>query len=230
MEPQAILGRWTLRLIKNILVMWSGGIDSTYVLAHLLKETNHNVFAHHIYLKNCERRDQAEARSIRKLVPKLREIRDFTLSANYVDDSFMPSLTWDMARVCFEAGAISRGWYFAREPIKIDIWHIGTCSEEGHWQERFDVISQSTRAAEWHPERKDYIKFELYPTVSKAAEMEYLENLGLLKDCWYCRHPQYTTPESQEPCGKCKTCAEVMDARMKSGKLGTITRSVAYGS
>jgi 7-cyano-7-deazaguanine synthase in queuosine biosynthesis len=204
--------------------MWSGGIDSTYVLAHLLKETNHNVFAHHIYLKNCERRDLAEARSIEKLVPKLRAIRDFTFTVNFINDEHMPSLTWDMARTCFEAGAVARGWYYAREPKKIDTWTIGTCAEEGHWQERFDIISQSTLAAQWAPGRTDYMTFELYPTVKKSEEMEYLGKLGLLQDCWYCRYPRYTSPTSQEPCGKCKTCAEVRSAQLDLGKIPTIIK------
>ena len=37
---------------RNILVMYSGGLDSTTSLYKLLKESNHNIYVHHIILKD----------------------------------------------------------------------------------------------------------------------------------------------------------------------------------
>jgi tRNA(Ile)-lysidine synthase TilS/MesJ len=59
----------------DILVMLSGGIDSVFTLTRLLKETDLVIHAHHIALYNCEKRGNAEAESLRKLVPKLQKIR-----------------------------------------------------------------------------------------------------------------------------------------------------------
>lgn len=210
---------------KNILVMWSGGIDSTYTLAKLLAETDHNIFAHHIELKNVEGRDIAERNAVLKLIPKLKQIRDFKLTANFIDDSKMPTIVYDMARVCFEAGAVSKAFYHYSEPVILDEWTIGTHKDEGHWQERWDIISHATRAAEWSPERKTYMKFFLGELVTKTEEIEYLSNLGLLFDTWFCR-----TPTKNGCCNKCKTCIEVSQALKKTSKIGTIVRSIAYGT
>ena len=44
----------------RMIVMWSGGIDSTFKLAYLLKETEYQVHAHHVHIVNREGRSQAE--------------------------------------------------------------------------------------------------------------------------------------------------------------------------
>jgi hypothetical protein len=40
----------------HMIVMWSGGIDSTFKLASLLKETAYKFHAHHVHLVNAEGR------------------------------------------------------------------------------------------------------------------------------------------------------------------------------
>jgi 7-cyano-7-deazaguanine synthase in queuosine biosynthesis len=204
--------------------MWSSGVDSTYCLARILKESKYErVHAHHIALHNFERRGNAESEALRKLMPKLQQIRPFTFTENLIDDSRMPTMVYDMARVCFEAGAVSKGFYHHPNQIVFDKWTIGTHEAEGHNWERWEVIKHATRAAEWTKGREKFIEFELQPMVSKSAEMEYLSDLGLLQDCWYCR-----TPQNGARCNRCKTCVEVDAAIMASGKLGTITRSIAH--
>lgn len=192
----------------NYLVMWSGGIDSTYVLAKMLKETSHKVFAHHIDLNNCEGRGIAERIAVQALAKKMQEIRPFHITVNMIDDSRMPTIVYDMARVCFEAGAVSKGYYHHPiNPITLDKWTIGTHQAEGHNWERWEVIKHATRAAEWTAGRKDWIEFELPEMVSKKEEIMYLKEYGLFDDCWYCR-----TPMNGRPCNRCKTCAEVKEA------------------
>lgn len=192
----------------NYLVMWSGGIDSTYTMAKLLKEHDGRIHAHHICLVNKEGRQRAEENAIRRLMPKLQNIRQFSYTENLIDDSRLFQIPYDMARVCFEAGVVARGFSQCTDLI-FDRWTIGTHKGEGHWQSRWNVISKGTEAAYWY--REDGMipppKFELMPMVSKKEEMLYLKELGLLDDCWYCR-----TPVRMEPCGKCKTCIEVEEA------------------
>ena len=194
--------------------MWSGGIDSTYVIAKQLLETENNIFAHHISLVNCERRARAEEVAINKLCQKLSKIRDFKLTRNLIDDSKMPTIVYDMARVCFEVGAVSKAFCHHTIPIYLDKWTIGTNKEEGHWQERWDIIEPAVRAAEWSPGRDRFIKFELQDLVTKREEMDYLAKHDLLEDCWYCRTPVKIISDSvYTPCGKCKTCEEVNKAK-----------------
>ena len=191
--------------------MWSGGIDSTYCLARILKESKYErVHAHHIALHNFERRGNAESEALRKLMPKLQQIRPFTFTENLIDDSMLKDrLPYDMARTCFEAGVIYKA-VFCGQDAK---WTIGTHEAEGHNWERWEVIKHATNAGSWHPNQKAFIEFELQPMVSKAAEMKYLADLGLLEDCWYCRTPERTG----KPCERCKTCDEVEDARIANG-------------
>jgi len=105
-----------------------------------------------------------------------------------------------MAIVCFEAGVISRALEVSG--VKPDKWTIGTHLAEGHNYERWEVIKHACNAGSW-PQK--CAEFELQPMVSKKEEMVYLHYLGLLSDCWYCR-----SPIEDKPCGKCKTCLEVI--------------------
>ena len=180
--------------------MWSGGIDSTYVLAKMLKETTHQVHVHHIRLINREKRDEAEENACLNLLPKLKEIRDFTHTTTLINHTRIPEIPYDMAIVCFEAGVVSRA--LELRGLKPNKWTIGTHLAEGHNYERWEVIKHACNAGAWP---QTCAEFELFPMVSKKDEMEYLQKLGLFNDCWFCR-----TPKEGKPCGNCKTCVEVL--------------------
>ena len=62
-----------------------GGINSTFKLASLLKETEYQVHAHHVHLVNHEGRHAAEAAACRALRPKLKAIRDFPYTQSRID-------------------------------------------------------------------------------------------------------------------------------------------------
>lgn len=192
----------------NKLIMWSGGIDSTYILTKTLIESKleEHVFVHHINIVNKEYRYPEETRAIRKLLPKLVEIKNFHYKES-TRESLQMDMGYDMALVCYEAGAAMRHW--KNRGFTIDEWGIGTNLEEGHWQERWDIIIQGTRAAYWEdpkiaPGFEEPPPFRLHDLVSKKEEMRYLSGLNLLQDCWYCRHPI-----NGKVCNNCKTCLEV---------------------
>lgn len=71
--------------IKNILVMFSGGLDSTTALYKLLKETNNNIYVHHIILKDTSNRWKYELDTSRDIVKYLKNIRPFDYSESTVD-------------------------------------------------------------------------------------------------------------------------------------------------
>jgi 7-cyano-7-deazaguanine synthase in queuosine biosynthesis len=62
----------------------------------------------------------------------------------------------------------------------------------------------------------DYPAFEMGKVVTKKEEMIYLDDLGLLADCWYCR-----TPRAGRPCGRCGTCEDVKAARAARPRRST---------
>jgi len=180
------------------LVMWSGGIDSTYVLTKLLAE-GHDVHAHHIEIINGEGiRHLGEIEACNALLPKLQAIKPFKFTCSSVNHMAHTNYPFDMAVVCFEAGVVSRSH-------KFDKWTIGTHEAEGHWIERWKVIEPAATAACWPTPMPE---FELMPLVSKKEEMRYLDELDLLGDCWYCRSPAEVDGELIE-CNRCKTCHEV---------------------
>lgn len=205
MQAQLVQTDWQegqLSQPTKYLVMWSGGIDSTYTLAKLLKETTHEIHAHHIHFVNRENRGKQEMEAVQKLLPRLRGIREFQLSESMIDHRQCLRVPFDMAVACFEAGVVQKNLSYQKIPC--DKWTIGTHSAEGHDWERWEVIKHGTKAACW-PEKEP--EFELQESVSKKEEIEYLESLGLLSDCWFCR-----VPREDKACGYCKTCQEVKEA------------------
>ena len=209
------------------LIMWSGGIDSTYVLAKALKDTDDEIFAHHIHLVNRENRHVEEKKAIIKLIPKLHAIRGFRYTESVVDHSRLPDFPYDMAVVCFESGAIMKS--LGLGGVKVDEWGIGTNEEEGHWWERWNVISPATKAAYWCDPKKipgfeEPPPFKLHPLVPKIEEIGFLNENGLLLDCWYCR-----TPVNGSDCGNCKACHEV-DNAISWGKKCVMTTEPLEGS
>ena len=70
---------------KNILVMFSGGLDSTTALCKLLKETKHNIYVHHIILKDNSNRWKDELTATHIIIKYLNKIRPFEYSESTVD-------------------------------------------------------------------------------------------------------------------------------------------------
>ena len=199
------------------LVMWSGGIDSTYVLAKLLSDTTDEVHAHHIYLVNHEGRHVEENNAIKKLMTKLKEIRDFSFSESMIDNSRLPNPgSFDMAEVCMRAGVAVKSLYLGG--WEADRWVIGTTLEENHNWTRWEWIYPLFLGAKWSPNNKiPKTEWELMPMVPKHEEMQYLDSFGLLEDTWYCRRPV-----KGNVCGACKTCAEVRYAILDNLPKGEI--------
>lgn len=65
---------------KNVLVMFSGGLDSTTSLYYLLKETNYNIYVHHVILKDSTDRWKNELQACQNIIKILKDIRDFDYS------------------------------------------------------------------------------------------------------------------------------------------------------
>jgi 7-cyano-7-deazaguanine synthase in queuosine biosynthesis len=188
----------------RMIVMWSGGIDSTFKLAYLLNETERQVHAHHVHIVNREGRHKTERAACRALRSKLKAIRGFVYTESRIDHRQHDRIPFDMAIVAFEAGVVARSGD-GRNSEPFTHWTIGTHKAEGHYQRRFDLYEPMVNALCFP---NDYPVFEMGKVVTKEEEITYLDGLGLFTDCWYCR-----TPKAGRPCSTCGTCDEVKQAR-----------------
>jgi hypothetical protein len=80
----------------RMIVMWSGGIDSTFKLAYLLKETEYQIHAHHVHIINREGRSQKEQAACRALRPRLKAIRGFTYTESRIDHRQHRGIPFDL--------------------------------------------------------------------------------------------------------------------------------------
>ncbi len=181
----------------TILVMLSGGVDSTAALVWALTTTDEPVHAHHMHLIIREGRHEAEADACRRIVAFYRRrYRDFDTSQLTLDFSAMPWIPWDMLCVAFAAGQIVH-----KRPDIVRLV-IGTCREEGHWQERWDQVYRMVEGTAW-PQRPPEL---LLPFLDrrKAEERAYLPAV-VRSMVWSCRRP--VRPDGgYAPCGRCKAC------------------------
>ena len=96
-------------MVKKAIVSWSGGIDSTYVLYHLLKDKDYEVHAHHVKLLNRGSMMGKQLQAIKILEPMLQKVRPFkyTESTQYVSmmgDSWIALV--DVIRIAYQYSMI----------------------------------------------------------------------------------------------------------------------------
>lgn len=67
---------------KNILIMFSGGLDSTVSAYHLLKNTNANIFIHHVIMDTNNNKHIEELQTCNLLIKEFKKIRDFEFTTS----------------------------------------------------------------------------------------------------------------------------------------------------
>lgn len=72
--------------------MFSGGLDSTTALYKLLKETNYNIYVHHVALKDTSSRWIYENKACHQILKYLKNIRNFNYSQS---EFFLPMNSQD---------------------------------------------------------------------------------------------------------------------------------------
>jgi hypothetical protein len=201
---------------EAVLLMFSGGLDSAFLLWWLLTKTNYKVFAHHIrHMTTGEPRWQEEATACSKLEVFCRDnYRDFEYTTsvfdfrgfNYVGwDSDLQVLVASKVIVNLPAQNISAaiGWTKddAERPIVMDrvergitrrMWEV--CRDSIDNEERRNQIDPNL----WFPlidnnyYKKDIIK-ECPPEILEMA--------------WTCRRPKRPgIGQPTKPCGNCHAC------------------------
>lgn len=192
---------------ETVLLMFSGGLDSTGVFWELLK-TNEILHVHHLHLKNVENRTEAENKAVNNILEYMRKIKDFTYSeSKHEYESYNGKFIWDCDIMSFMAGFICD----AKPSIKNVA--IGLTKTD---------ISSSVNA---RIEKANKI-FSAFCKATKIYPVKHLtkkEVWDLLPDdlrqlTWSCRTPIYKDNEII-PCNRCKTCFEMKKNGLLHGKF-----------
>lgn len=204
------------------LVMFSGGLDSTYALVRLLRECDDEIIAHHIHLMNVENRHRIEAERCTRIVDWCRaNIRDFYFTQSAHDRRHFRVTGFDEMAVGFEVGLIQQSFIEDRHH-PIDRWTLGMCLEdelsqtEDQEAEYFQHVLACAAATAYPLRPPRYFQLKLN---SKREKMEYL-GPALTELCWACRRPIHHPDGRIEACGECNTCRQIAAARSGEDPFG----------
>jgi len=195
--------------------MFSGGIDSTGALHHLLTDeqyASHPLIVHHIHIHNRENRARAEAHAVGQIIDyyKKNANRDFLVTQSTFNAlGFHPlratRFPYDADVIAFYAANITT----ARKDIgqvvvgrtKTDVESGGNYSDRMRRRQKiFDAV--------WILEKEKAPAF-YYPIIALTKEEVWNSLPGeVRKMVWWCRTPVYEN-ESARSCGKCGTCLQV---------------------
>lgn len=190
-------------MCNKVLLMWSGGVDSTGTLYQLLTEPQHKefkIYAHHIHIVNKEGRVEAEKTACDKIILCLRNkgfVFDYT--ENTLDFNFMTGLPTDMDLAYFMTGWICR--------VDKTITHIsrGRTYDDGLNNAVLDSRERGLKILEilTGVPTPEHLFTQTHLTKKQVWELMPKE---LRELCWYCRFPIKNNDGSFSICGQCHTC------------------------
>lgn len=218
------------------MVLWSGGVESTSLLYHMLSsEPETLVFAHHVQLVTSEQRHYAEDRAIGQLMSKLRRVRQFHYSSSRLELVGGHAVGWDFMQVYTIGLAAMR--HFACHSL-----YRGFCLEDDYHRVGTNYASVNKASGEHRHHvqsvilRPQLILNEALDTVvpfhpmyawSKARHWALLGDLAELT--WSCRKPVHNMGADfrpPDPCGKCHACADRFAAEQGTSSIPDIAEEL----
>ena len=196
--------------MKRILILWSGGCDSTAILKMYLEKTDYEIIALRVNYKliNNKPRQKLEQKSINLLLPELKKIRDFQyleIDVDYPttdifkDTVFIGMLSFNIAlnNKCTE---IILGW--TSDVVDTNIRHVNRiCNKLNTMIKTYFDANSNYRI--WK-ESSIFVIPEFFDTKST-----YIKELGdLFQYTWSCR-----APVNDLPCGRCATCLHIKKSK-----------------
>lgn len=192
-----------------ILVMLSGGLDSTGALVKVLQETDEPIHVHHVVIRNMERRGQVEQIACSKIIKYCREkYRSFCYTENVFEFlAFNKFFCWDNDVVRFIAAQI------VKNDPSFDKVALGKCADDD------SSVAFQLRAVQAHAIwRSCFFDYQgRLPIITRPVEhmtkkqiSEYLPK-ELFNMTWSCRTPKQTG-EAWLRCQTCDTCQKMQAA------------------
>lgn len=211
-------------IIKNgyemkdtILVMFSGGVDSTFMLYHYLKNTDYNIHVHHISLRYpSEPRWEEEDMASRKVVEYCKNIRDFEYTESRFDIDFYKYVGRDSDTQLLVASKVAPnlkgnvrvalGWQY--RDIRSDVFtgRMDNKVSEKLWS----ALCNSMDA----PFGENVSRKLLFPLIYlKMTKKNIIQEMQgeLLKLTWSCRKPIVDENSCSYPCGHCRVCKQIKE-------------------
>lgn len=206
---------------EAILIMLSGGIDSTYALFKYLTETDLPLHAHHISMQVWEEsRDAPEDVAARKVTNFCGGYRSF--SHSHSDYGFeLPYTGWDTDVQLLMAARVAANLEAHRVTLVLGINADDVAREEIKERMSRNVIQNLWEAqiASIDPERRGRINPKIHLPFDGVAKAQMVKELptGLFKMTWSCRKP-VVDGDNHTPCGECHACVAKAQAIQKCGK------------
>lgn len=180
----------------DVLLMFSGGLDSTGAFWKLIKD-GRKVHVYHMHLENKEKRTKAEAIAVSKILEYMSSIGEFQYSeSSHSYPSYNGNFIWDSDISSFMAGTIC-----AASPNLKEVAFGRTASDNSEANGMSRRIERGNKILEALCSAK-----KIYPVMDLTKQQiwemlpEELRNIA-----WSCRRPIYKDNEIV-PCGGCITC------------------------
>ncbi len=204
---------------SNILLMFSGGLDSTGALWNLLQDPKNKLHLHHLHLVNPTKRSGAETLAIKNILTYLyKTYSNIKYSESYHEYSYYSYLTKLVGtnKVMLNQHIISDSdmYNFIAGTICWCLPHIKQVAiGRTKSDENPEVIDRATRGNKL---------LELFaPNVEKIYPIGHLSKKEIynslpqeLRDMtWSCRTPICIDENTFNECKKCKTCLELSEIK-----------------
>jgi len=189
---------------STILAMYSGGLDSLGMIYKLLTDPEYKDYTlhiHHVHNRNVERRDQAEAVVVEKVLVELERLGySFVYSESEIGTQpYGRKFMYDTDSINFFAGYIC-----SANPNIVNI-------AMGMQGNDYNIALEDRR------KRADAILAaftsvgKIYPVMEMTKREIYDSLPDTLKNMfWSCRRPVYSE-KNIAPCGRCDTCVKLRE-------------------
>lgn len=211
--------------METILLMFSGGVDSTYLLHYYLTKTNFPLHVHHISLRYPQfDRWKTEDPAVQKILSFCRDnYRGFDYSESRFDLPPLRLVGRDSDLHLMVASKI--GPNLAGAKITLALGHCLEDVEAPEMQERvrLQLLPNLWKAFIASVDAGEKLNPEISrPLIDqKIPKEELFKQLptNLLKLCWSCRMPDFLG-DAVYPCGLCQTCQKNKNILALQGRAG----------
>ena len=196
---------------ETILLMFSGGIDSTYLLYHYLRDTSHPVHAHHVSIRYPHlQRWRAEDPASEKIVGWCKEnVRDFEYSSSRFDLDFT-RVGWDSDLQLLVASTVALNLGPGRITVA-----LGWSTEDLQRPQVRDRQDRDVTTDLWHALRKSLVGTDLNEEIAMPIVERGLSKADVIADLptellgltWSCRRPKFVD-DIPRPCRACHACRQ----------------------